>query len=449
MKYALEPPTSGKVILKTTHGEIHVDLWTREAPMACRNFFQLCLEGFYDNSPFHRVILGFMIQNGGDDDGESVFGGAFKDEFHSRLKFSHRGMVAMANSKRDDNRTQFFITLDKTPWLDRINTIFGKVANNTIYNAIRISECEVDKNDKPLIMPRILSTEVIINPFDDIIPREKSLTRSEVCIVPQAKIKVGKAIISYDEDSEEDVHLEKRILSSHDALEDPGLSKSTDQEYNPIRKTLKREKKKSDSEGDEDFDLKMKKKVLEQRETFKETGPIQIGNYKVQFKPGQTIISTQIDPEAEFDMLKQNLQLKLKRNPLGTNNEKVKKEAKDEETFLSPLQKLRYNYYQYNKKTKGREQETLEKLDKFLGKIQPDNEKKGEWFVNKLKFSVDSARAFAFNKDLPAKAPKSDDDDNFVVVDPVKRLKRYNDDEPQSTSLLSLENLINLSKTPM
>jgi peptidyl-prolyl cis-trans isomerase SDCCAG10 len=52
----------------------------------------------------------------------------FGDEFHSRIKFKHRGLVAMANSGTpNSNGSQFFITLDRCDWLDRKHTIFGKV----------------------------------------------------------------------------------------------------------------------------------------------------------------------------------------------------------------------------------------------------------------------------------------------------------------------------------
>ena len=43
--YALEPPTEGKVVVYTTLGELEIELFSREAPLACRNFVQLCLEG--------------------------------------------------------------------------------------------------------------------------------------------------------------------------------------------------------------------------------------------------------------------------------------------------------------------------------------------------------------------------------------------------------------------
>ena len=61
---------------------------------AVRNFTQLCMEGYYDGTIFHRVIKEFMIQ-GGDPTGtgrggESIYGRPFKNEVHSRLRFTHR-----------------------------------------------------------------------------------------------------------------------------------------------------------------------------------------------------------------------------------------------------------------------------------------------------------------------------------------------------------------------
>lgn len=62
--YLTEPPTSGKVLLRTSYGDIDVELWSKEAPLACRNFIQLALEGYYDNTLVNRVIKGFMVQMG-------------------------------------------------------------------------------------------------------------------------------------------------------------------------------------------------------------------------------------------------------------------------------------------------------------------------------------------------------------------------------------------------
>ena len=46
--------------MKTTLGEIDIELWSKETPKACRNFVQLCMEGYYDETVFHRVVKGIM-----------------------------------------------------------------------------------------------------------------------------------------------------------------------------------------------------------------------------------------------------------------------------------------------------------------------------------------------------------------------------------------------------
>ncbi|KAL6744650.1 cyclophilin-like domain-containing protein [Haematococcus lacustris] len=175
--YNLEPPTKGKVVLHTNLGDLDIELWPKEAPKAVRNFVQLCLEGYYDGTIFHRAIKDYLIQ-GGDPGGtgsagESIYGTLFKDEFHQRIKFNHRGLVACANQNQPNtNGSQFFITFDKCDWLDKKNTIFGKVVGDTIYNLARLNELETDpETDRPVEPPFIRSTEVLWNPFEDIVPR--------------------------------------------------------------------------------------------------------------------------------------------------------------------------------------------------------------------------------------------------------------------------------------
>lgn len=77
----------------------------------------------------------------------------------------------MANAGKNDNRSQFFITLDRTDELQNKHTIFGKVVGETLFNVLKIGELEIDENERPLYPPKIISTEVVWNPFDDIIPR--------------------------------------------------------------------------------------------------------------------------------------------------------------------------------------------------------------------------------------------------------------------------------------
>lgn len=163
-------------MLKTTAGDIDIELWSREAPKACRNFIQLCMEEYYNGTIFHRVVKGFIVQggdpNGDGSGGESIYGESFKDEFHTRLRFNRRGLVAMANSGKDDNGSQFFFTLGEASELQNKHTIFGKVGGDTIYNVLKMENCEIDANERPAYPYKITKTEVLLNPFDDIIPRK-------------------------------------------------------------------------------------------------------------------------------------------------------------------------------------------------------------------------------------------------------------------------------------
>jgi peptidyl-prolyl cis-trans isomerase SDCCAG10 len=105
--------------------------------------------------------------------GESIFGGPFEDEFHSRLQFRRRALVACANEADtpNSNKSQFFVTLGRSDWLTKKNTIFGTVTGDTIYNLMKFNDLEVDGEDRPTDAPHIVGTQVVWNPFDDIIPR--------------------------------------------------------------------------------------------------------------------------------------------------------------------------------------------------------------------------------------------------------------------------------------
>uniref|UniRef100_A0A669EW26 Spliceosome-associated protein CWC27 homolog n=1 Tax=Oreochromis niloticus TaxID=8128 RepID=A0A669EW26_ORENI len=239
--YIQEPPTNGKVLLKTTAGDIDIELWSKEAPKACRNFVQLCMEGYYDGTVFHRVVPDFIVQ-GGDPTGtgaggESIYGRPFKDEFHSRLRFNRRGLVAMANAGPHDNGSQFFLTLGRADELNNKHTIFGKVTGDTVYNMLRLAEVECDGEERPLNPHKIKSAEVLHSPFDDIIPREiKKLKKEkdkEETKKSQSKATKNFSLLSFGEEAEEDEEMVNQVSqtfkgkskSSHDLLkDDPRLS---------------------------------------------------------------------------------------------------------------------------------------------------------------------------------------------------------------------------------
>lgn len=171
-----------------------MELWAKETPKTCRNFIQLCLEGYYDNTIFHRVVKGFIAQGGdpkGDGTGgESIYGEPFKDEFHQRLRFARRGLLAMANSEKDDNGSQFFFTLGPTPELQNKHTLFGKVTGDTLFNMLKLEEGLVE-DERPVYPHKILKTEVLNNPFPDIIPRVINVE------VKEKKKKEKKAGVKY------------------------------------------------------------------------------------------------------------------------------------------------------------------------------------------------------------------------------------------------------------
>lgn len=170
------------MLLKTTVGDIDIELWAKETPKTSRNFVQLCMEGYYNNTTFHRVVKNFIAQGGdpsGDGTGgESIYGEPFKDEFHQRLKFTRRGLVAMANSGKDDNGSQFFFTLGPTPELQNLHTIFGKVTGETVFNMLKLEDGLI-KGETPVYPHKIIKTEVLNNPFPDIEPRVKNVQIKE------------------------------------------------------------------------------------------------------------------------------------------------------------------------------------------------------------------------------------------------------------------------------
>ena len=136
---------------KTNQGTLEVELFEDKAPITTKNFIDLSEKGFYDGVIFHRVIDGFMIQ-GGDPTGTGMGGPGYtiEDEFREDLTFAGEGILAMANTGMPHTGgSQFFITLDKTPWLNGKHTIFGKVTKGMDV-VKKIGHVKTDFQDRPL-----------------------------------------------------------------------------------------------------------------------------------------------------------------------------------------------------------------------------------------------------------------------------------------------------------
>ena len=152
--------------LHTNRGDIRIEMFRFQAPKTVSNFVKLAkgtakyttknasgeTSGpFYDGAIFHRVIDGFMIQ-GGDPTGTGRGGPGyqFADEFHPELQFDKPYLLAMANAGPGTNGSQFFITVGKTPHLNRRHTIFGEVVDSESQKVVdAIATTATDRSDRP------------------------------------------------------------------------------------------------------------------------------------------------------------------------------------------------------------------------------------------------------------------------------------------------------------
>ncbi|MEL7644741.1 MAG: peptidylprolyl isomerase [Anaerolineaceae bacterium] len=124
----LDPTKNYQATLRTTKGDIVIDLFAKNVPHTVNNFVFLANQGFYDGTIFHRVIPDFMAQ-GGDPTGTGRGGPGYKfrDEFDPKLRHDKPGVLSMANAGPNTNGSQFFITHVPTPWLDGKHAVFGQV----------------------------------------------------------------------------------------------------------------------------------------------------------------------------------------------------------------------------------------------------------------------------------------------------------------------------------
>ncbi len=161
------PQKTATATVHTNRGDIIIDLFGNHAPKTVENFTGLATGSkeysqpnasggdsgpFYDGSIFHRVIGGFMLQ-GGDPTGTGTGGPGYQfgDEFHPELVFDQPYLLAMANAGPGTNGSQFFITVAKTPHLNRKHTIFGVVADAESKAVVdAIGATSTDRRDKPL-----------------------------------------------------------------------------------------------------------------------------------------------------------------------------------------------------------------------------------------------------------------------------------------------------------
>ncbi|EDV28333.1 uncharacterized protein TRIADDRAFT_21784 [Trichoplax adhaerens] len=158
-------------INKVPAGRIIFELFADDCPITCENFRALCTgeKGagkttykplHYKDTPFHRIIKGFMIQGGdftsGDGTGgESIYGGTFNDE-NLTLKHEDSFLLSMANRGKNTNGSQFFVTTNPAPHLDGIHVVFGRVIRGQDI-VTQIENQRVDSNHRSHADVRIVN----------------------------------------------------------------------------------------------------------------------------------------------------------------------------------------------------------------------------------------------------------------------------------------------------
>ncbi|GME72057.1 hypothetical protein B5S31_g5464 [[Candida] boidinii] len=152
-----DPPITHLVVFSIEYkgkplGDLELGLFGTVVPKTVENFFQLSTgeKGYgYKNSIFHRVIDQFMIQGGilPNNQGPSIYGASFDDE-NFKIKHDRPGRLAMANSGKNTNGSQFYITSIITSWLDGHHVVFGQLLKGSeLVN--KIANVEKDKSDTP------------------------------------------------------------------------------------------------------------------------------------------------------------------------------------------------------------------------------------------------------------------------------------------------------------
>lgn len=137
-----------KAVIKTSKGDVTVELYPKEAPLSVTNFVTLAKGGFYDGLMFHRVVPNFVVQ-GGDPEGTGrgspgyTIPAELKGNPHKHVE----GALAWArlgdevNPQKRSSGSQFYITLASTPFLDGGYTVFGKTTGGMeVVKAIAVGD---------------------------------------------------------------------------------------------------------------------------------------------------------------------------------------------------------------------------------------------------------------------------------------------------------------------
>lgn len=151
-----------EAVLTTSQGEIVIELDVINTPITANNFVFLAREGFYNNTIFHRIIEGFMLQ-GGDPTGTGTGGPGYRFADEPVVGEYTRGTIAMANAGPNTNGSQFFIMHQDYP-LPPNYVIFGKVISGMetvdAIAATPVTMSATGERSQPIEPIQLLSVEI-------------------------------------------------------------------------------------------------------------------------------------------------------------------------------------------------------------------------------------------------------------------------------------------------
>lgn len=213
-----EPQTTAKVRVETTKGPIDIELWAKEVPVVSRAFLQKCQDNEYVGRCFSAITKDY-VQLGS----EAAY--TMKDEYHSRIRFNKKGLLAAVREnidiKNNHSIDSFLLTTQQLSSYDNKYVVFGKIVNDTFYNVLKIQDSEVDADGKVLYPAEVTKTSVVTKYFDD-------LQQTKVESVPVSKVSKPKKKVrlNYDmEAGEEEDSGSYQMKSAHELLDDKKLRK--------------------------------------------------------------------------------------------------------------------------------------------------------------------------------------------------------------------------------
>ncbi|XP_016981996.2 peptidyl-prolyl cis-trans isomerase sig-7 isoform X1 [Drosophila rhopaloa] len=194
------------VVIETTLGDLTVDLFTKERPIACLNFLKLCRLKYYNYNLFHTVQQGFIAQtgdpSGAGDGGSSIWGVVeglqkrfFEAEYLPKIPHSSAGMLSLVSAGKNLVGSQFFFTLgENLSSLDGSHCVIGEVVEG--HEVLRkLNDAIVDDGFRPYQDIRITHTVVLEDPF----PNPRGLQAPSRSPSPSAE-RLQNGRIAADED---------------------------------------------------------------------------------------------------------------------------------------------------------------------------------------------------------------------------------------------------------